>query len=219
MTREHRFSWPVRRLALLGLAGVAVFGAAIIALHLTGSGVDWTSDYVSDLANQPFGWLFMVGAFVHGWGNLALTLALRGALRPGPLRTWSVLLFGLAAVGILLAALFPIEAPGQAPNLPGQIHRGAASLAFALELAALFVFSAAFRRQLDWRRQRAASLVLSVIAATAVTAFVIAIQLDIAPGLAERVALAVFLVWEVWACLQVIRPHQKPEPDLKHSYP
>ena len=75
MTREHRFSWPVRRLALLGLAGVAVFGAAIIALHLTGSGVDWTSDYVSDLANQPFGWLFMVGAFVHGWGNLALTLA------------------------------------------------------------------------------------------------------------------------------------------------
>ena len=115
--------------------------------------------------------------------------------------------------------MFPIEAPGQAPNLPGQIHRGAASLAFALELAALFVFSAAFRRQLDWRRQRAASLVLSVIAATAVTAFVIAIQLDIAPGLAERVALAVFLVWEVWACLQIIRPQQKPEPDLKHSYP
>ena len=212
MIREYTFSWPVRRLALLGLSGVAVFGAAIIALHLTGSGVDWTDGYVSDLANQPFGWLFMGGAFVHGWGNLALTLALRGALRPGPLRTWAVLLFGLASAGILLAALFPIEAPGQAPNVPGQIHRGAASIAFALELAALFVFSAAFRRQRAWRRWRAVSLALSAIAATAVTAFVLAIQLDIAPGLAERVALAIFLVWEIWACVQIIRPQQKPEP-------
>ncbi|MAZ05070.1 DUF998 domain-containing protein [uncultured Marinobacter sp.] len=209
MAREYTFSWPVRRLALLGLAGVAVFGTSIIALHLTGSGVGWTDDYVSDLANQPFGWLFMVGGFAHGGGNLALALGLRGALRPGRWRTWAVTLLGLASVGILLVALFPVEAPGQAPSVSGQLHRAAASTAFALELAALFVFSAAFRRQRVWRRRRAVSLALSAIAATALTVFVIAIQLDIAPGLAERVALAVFLVWEVWAGVQIIRPQQK----------
>ena len=93
--------------------------------------------------------------------------------------------------------------------MSGQLHRAAASTAFALELAALFVFSAAFRRQRVWRRRRAVSLALSAIAATALTVFVIAIQLDIAPGLAERVALAVFLVWEVWAGVQIIRPQQK----------
>jgi len=208
MIREYTFSWPVRRLALLGLSGVAVFGMSIIVLHLIGSGVDWTREYVSNLANQPYGWLFIAGAFIHGWGNLALNLGLRGALRPGRLRTWAVLLFGLASVGILLAALFPIEPSGQPPDVPGLIHRVAASTAFALELAGLFVYSAVFGRQRVWRHQRAFSLALSVTAATAVTVFVIAIQLDIAPGLAERAALAVFLVWEIWACLQIIRPQQ-----------
>lgn len=204
MMRKYAFSWPVRRFGLLGLSGIAVFGSSIIVLHLTSSGIDCTRDYVSDLANHPSGWLFMGGTFVHGWGNLALTLGLRGALRPGPLRTWAVLLFGLAAAGILLTGLFPVDAPGQAPSVSGQIHRAAASTAFALELAALFVFSTAFGRQRAWRRKRTVSLILSMAAAAALTGFVITVQLDIAPGLAERVALAVFLVWEIWAGVQLI---------------
>lgn len=205
MIREYTFSWSVRRFGLLGLSGLAVFVSSIIVLHLTGSGVDWTRDYVSNLANQPLGWVFMAGAFVHGCGNLALTLGLRGALRPGRLRSWAVLLFGLAAVGILLTALFPIDAPGQTPGISGRIHRGAASASFALELAALFVFSAAFGRQRRWHRQRAVSLALSVAAAVALTVFVIAMQLEMAPGLAERVALAIFLVWEIWIGIRLVR--------------
>lgn len=203
MIREYAFPRPVRRFGLLGLFGLVAFVSSLIVLHLTGSGIDWTHGYVSNLANQPLGWVFMVGAFVHGWGNLALTLGLRGALRPGRLRSWAVLLFGLAAGGILLAAVFPIDAPGQGPSVSGRIHRSAASATFALELAALFVFSAAFGHQRRWRRQRRVSLTLSACAAVALTAFVIAIQLDVVPGLAERVALAIFLVWEIWACVQL----------------
>lgn len=30
-------------------------------------------------------------------------------------------------------------------------------------------------------------------------------QLDVAPGLAERVALAIFLAWEIWVAMQLIR--------------
>ena len=205
MIQAYAFPGSVRRCGLLALLGLVAFIASIIVLHLTGSGIDWTHQYVSNLANQPLGWVFMAGAFVHGWGNLALTLGLRGALRPGRLRTWAVLLFGLAALGILLAALFPIEAPGQLPSVSGRVHRSAASATFALELAALFVFSAAFGRQCRWRRRRAVSLALSASAAVALTAFVIAIQLDVAPGLAERVALAIFLVWEIWISVQLIR--------------
>ena len=206
MIRAYAFSGLPRRYGLLALLGLVVFMASIIVLHLTGSATDWTDQYVSDLANQPLGWVFMVGSLMHGWGNLALTLGLRGALRPGRLRTWAVVLFGLAALGILLVALFPIDAPGQPPSVSGQVHRAAASAAFALELAALFVFSAAFGRQRLWRRQRAFSLALSVSAAVALTAFVIAIQLDVAPGLAERAALAILLVWEIWISVHLIRP-------------
>ncbi len=191
---------------MLGLLGVVAFVSSLVVLHLMSTGIDWIRDYVSNLANEPLGWVFVGGAFVHGWGNLALTLGLRGALHPGRLRTWAVLLFGLAAVGILLAALFPVDPPGQIPTATGRIHRSAASAAFMLELAALFVFSVAFGRHRPWRRQRAVSLVLSVSAAVAMTAFVIAIQVNVAPGLAERAALTIFLVWEIWAGFQLIRP-------------
>ncbi len=206
MTREGVFPWPVRLYGLLGLLGVVAFVSSLIVLHLMSTGIDWMRHYVSNLANEPLGWVFVSTAFVHGWGNLALTLGLRGTLHPGRLRTWAVLLFGLAAVGILLAALFPADPIGQIPSTTGRIHRAAASAIFMLELAALFVFSVAFGRHRRWRRQQAVSLVLSVGAAVAITVFVIAIQVDVAQGLAERAALAVFLIWELWAGFQLIRP-------------
>ncbi len=202
---EPAFSPAVRWFGLLGLVGLVAFASSLIVLHLTSSNIDLMDHYVSNLANQPLGWVFMAGAFVHGWGNLALTLGLRAALNPGGLRTWAVLLFGLAALGILLAAVFPIDAPDQVPGVSGRIHRSAASATFALELAALFVFSSAFGRDRRWRRQRVVSLVLAVCATVAIISFVIAIQLDVAPGLAERIAMLVLLVWEIWVSIQLIR--------------
>ncbi len=200
------FPRSARRYGLLGLLGVLVFLSSLIIVHLTSPGIDWLRDYVSNLANEPLGWLFVTSVFVHGWGNLALALGLRRAIRPGRLRNWAVVLFGLAAAGILLAALFPIDPPGQAPTTIGRLHRASASATFMLELAAVFLFSIAFRHDLRWHRQQAVSMALSVMAAIAVMAFVIAIQIDIAPGLAERVALAILLVWEIWVSIQVIRP-------------
>jgi len=195
----------VRLFGLLGLLGVIVFGSSLTMVHIAGTGIDWMHDYVSNMANEPFGWVFIAGAFVHGWGNLALTMGLRGALHPERLRAWAVLFFGLAAVGILLAALFPVDSPDQIPTMTGQVHRIVASATFMFELIALFVFSIAFRRNRHWHRQQAVSFVLSVSAAVAMTAFIIAIQVDVAPGLAERTALVILLVWEIWVCFQLIR--------------
>ncbi|MFQ6004177.1 MAG: DUF998 domain-containing protein [Woeseia sp.] len=206
MTNEKTFPLSLRHYGLLGLFGALVFVTSLIVLHLMSTDIDWNNHYVSDLANEPRGWLFVGGAFVHGLGNLALTLGLRGALRPGRLRAWAVVLFGLSAVGILLAALFPVDPPNQAPSLTGRVHRSIASAAFVLELGALFIFYAAFGRHRRWRRQRAVSLVLSVSAAVTLMAFAAAIQMDVAPGLMERMALAIFLVWELWASVQLIQP-------------
>lgn len=78
MVTEYAFPRSVRRFGKLGLLGLLVFGSSIIVLHLIGSDIDLTGHYVSNLANMPFGWIFMSGAFVHGWGNLALTMGLHG---------------------------------------------------------------------------------------------------------------------------------------------
>jgi len=209
------FPWQVRFYGLLGLIGIVVFMTSLIVLHRVSSDIDWVRDFVSNLANEPYGWLFAGGGFVHGLGNLAVSLGLRRALQPERLRAWAVVLLGLAAVGILVATLFPIDPPGQLRSITGRVHLAAASATFMLELAALFVFSVVFGRQRRWQRHRAASMALSVTAAIALAIFFLAIQVDVAPGLAERTALLVFLVWEIWICFQLIRPAGKLGPGTR----
>lgn len=203
-TTDATFPWPVRLGGLVGLAGVGTFLISLFALHFFGGDIDWMGDYVSNLANGPYGWLFFVGTYVHGWGNLALGLGLYGALRPDQLRSWGVWLFSVAAAGILLTALFPTDPPGEIVTVTGFIHRTAASTGFMFELAAAFVFTLAFQRQRRWCRQYKASLILSVSAAIAVLLYVIAIQLGVAQGLAERVALAILMGWELWAIYHLV---------------
>ncbi len=205
MIRENIFPRSVRIYGLLGLLGVVVLITSLVIVHSKITNFDWMNEYVSNLVNEPLGWIFIIGTLVHGCGNLALTMGLRGALRPGRLRTWATLIFGLAAFGILLAALFPIDAPDSALSLTGGIHRAVASATFTLELAAFFIFTLEFRRDRRWHRHQAVSLVLSISAAIAMMMFVIAIQVEVAPGLAERIALAIFLAWELWVCFQLIR--------------
>lgn len=206
MIEKNVFSWQVRLYGLLGLLGLVTFLISLIVLHLnlTNTDIDWMRYYVSYLANEPLGWVFIAGTLVHGLGNLALAMGMHGALPPGRLRTWGVVLFALAAVGVLLAALFPIDSPDQALSTAGRIHRTAASATFSLELAALFVFSTAFGRHHYWRRQRVVSRTLAISAAVAMSMFVIALQLDVVPGLAERVALSVYLLWEFWIAVQLV---------------
>jgi len=207
MNSEYAFPWAVRCYAWLGVTGILAFVSSLVIVHLTGNDFDWMRDYVSQLANEPLGWVFITGAFIHGWGNLALTVALRAALPPDEdLRTWAIMLFSLAALGILIAALFPVDPSGQLATTTGRIHRSAASLTFFSELGALFVFSIVFGRLPHWRSLQPVSLILSVCAAIAMVLFIIAMQVDVAPGLTERVALSTLLAWEIWICYQLLRP-------------
>lgn len=189
----------------LGLFGIGVFLSSLIVIHLTSPGIDWLDEYVSNLANTPSGWIFIAGTFVHGLGNLALATGLRKALQPAELRNWAVVLFGLAAVGILLTGIFPMDPQGQELTTTGRLHRTFASAAFMIELAALFVFSIVFRHDPGWQRQHKTSVLLAVTAAATLMIFIIALQIGLASGLAERAALAVFLGWEIWACIQLLR--------------
>jgi len=190
-----------RRYGQIGL----VFLASLLFLHLLSANFDWTRQLVSDMANEPLGLLFVSGTFVHGWGNLSLAFGLRATLKRGPLRALGVALYSLAALGIMTAALFPIDAVDQASTLTGRIHRSAAGGGFLLELVALFVFTVAFGRQQPWREYRVISLLLSVIAAVALTALVFGMQTNVLQGVFERLVLAVFLTWGILVALRLMR--------------
>ena len=190
---------------LIGLIGVAVFTSSLVILHMAGTDIDWTRHYVSSFANGPLGWVFVWGALVHSVGNLALTLGLRRSLDPGPLRASAVVLLGLAAAGIGIVALIPVDSAVSSPTLAGFAHRVALGVSLPVELVALFLFSIAFRRDRRWRRHSRPSFMLSTIAATALSGFLLAVLLNQAPAVGERLALASVMAWEFWAAFHVVR--------------
>lgn len=204
MEADGNISRTVRICSLAGLGGATIFLLSLIWQHLELPSFDWLGEYASDLANRPSGWLFALGMFAHGLGNLALAQALRLTLDPGRLRKWGVGLFSLAAAAMILTALFPTEPSGAVASLVGMMHRAAASLAFFAELAAFYVFGIAFQSSRSWRSHHRTSLFLAVLSTLSLMVFVIANQLDIAPGLAERIALASFIGWELWAIYHLL---------------
>lgn len=159
-----------------GLFGVSAFLLSLFVLHLLGPKVDVTRHYVSEFANGPIGWLFIGAAAVHGTGNLALSVGLRRSLGGSGIAASAAMLFGVAATGIIIAAFFPTDGTGQARTAVGEVHRLATMTSFAIELFALFLFSAAFLASAVWRSLAALSFTWSAIATAMVAWLVYAVS-------------------------------------------
>ena len=190
-----------------GLLGASVFLLALLALHAASPGVDWIRHhYVSDFATGPLGVLFVVAVVMHGAGNLALGAGLFSATRPASARTVAaVVLFETAAVGIVVAGLFPVDVTGAPRTVAGLAHRAVVAVSFPAELAAISLFSSAFAQHPYWRQASGPSLALSSTGAFGLAVFLLAVFLDRWPALAERLTLAAFLAWELWVAFQLTR--------------
>ena len=189
-----------------GLAGVGGFLVSLVGVQLASPDIDWIRyHYVSDFATGPLRWIFIPAVVVHGGANLALGWGLRSSLHPSGIRRWAVILFSVAAAGIAASALLPVDAADSARTANGLAHRVVVNVSFPSELAALFLFSAAFAGDPRWRRRTRASFVMSSTAAVALAALLLAVLVNRWPALAERLALASFMTWELWAALQLMR--------------
>ena len=200
-------------LGFLGLFGVIVFLIVIIFLHLVQADINWSVHYISDFANGPYGFLFLIAVLVHSIGNTALVYGLFKCLGSHSFREWASILFGAAAAllfggaafGILVAGIFPTDPSGSPSSSIGLIHGLATAVSFPLELAAFFLFSSAFSRSSGWQMHGRFPFVLSILAAIGLSLFFVTVLINWMPGLGERIALASFLLWEVWAAWHLTR--------------
>lgn len=196
---------PVALVALgaAGAAGALAFLATLVSLHLLDPGIRVVADYVSDYANGPYGGLFATSVVVHGAGNLAMAAGLWRALGDTRAARQGAVLLGLAAVGLVAGGVFPTDPPESPATWVGVVHRTAASTSFAVELLALVVLVPAFRDRPLWRGHALLTRVLSIPAGLALAWLVVAIAKGWPPGLPERLALAIFLAWELWTGLRL----------------
>lgn len=194
-------SWQ-RQIFLLGLLGAtAAFSFLVLLIFMHGLRPDLSAigSYVSDYANGRYGILFRSALVVHGLGNLATACGLASVFASSRSGRYGAILFGTAALGIILGGLFSIDPTNAPRTIAGTIHSIVASVSFPIEAAALVCLSLAFSAAVG---SRPLSLITAAAAAGSITALawlLVSVKMGSVPGLAERVVFAVLLPWEILA--------------------
>jgi hypothetical membrane protein len=141
---------------------------------------------------------------MHGFGNLAITggLFLVASSRIGKA---AATLFGLAAIGVLAAGIFPTDPLESARTTVGTIHAVSAFAAFPIEAVALLAFALAFRRQPSWTSFVRPTVGAALLSIVFLLWLLIATTRGYEPGLAERASFMILMAWEILAGLRLAR--------------
>jgi hypothetical protein len=194
-----------RRVAgFVTVAGVAVFAAGTLSLHLLQPQLSPLDEAVSYYVHGAHGWLLTLGLLALGAGSLALGLGLASGARGRGSRPGRRLVL-LWAACVLIGGVFRADPPGswdRPPSLSGMIHGNAALLAFiALPIGALCL-ARSFAEDARWRPH--ARLLRALAVACLVTLVLFAASLapvfvrpgpPILLGASERLLLAVYAAW------------------------
>ncbi|HEX2474801.1 MAG TPA: DUF998 domain-containing protein, partial [Lacipirellulaceae bacterium] len=89
--------------------GIAIFTAAMIALHAFQPGLSPLDEAMSYYVHGRQGWLTTLGLVALGVGSSALTIALS---IHGMQSFWGILLLAIWSIGALLGGIFSADPPG-----------------------------------------------------------------------------------------------------------
>jgi hypothetical protein len=184
-----------RQFAALTMAFESWFVLALIALHLLRPDLAPSRTMISRYAVGPHGSL-MTSAFVAAaLGDLMLLL---GLLRVGPsarsARVAEVLL-GIAVVGLLTSAVFPMDVSPALATLTGRIHEASFMVNVPCSLLATLLLSTSFGSDARWRpfRRTAWALTLAVVVAFGLQVVTIVVRSNY--GVANKIYVASAVSW------------------------
>jgi Protein of unknown function (DUF998) len=198
--------------ALISVVAGGTFVLLLGSLHVVQPELDPRWRFISEYALGRAGWL-MTAAFVTlAVSLLAAVVALARAVRTWPGRVGLVLLV-VAAVGVLVAAVFPtdpITAPVEAQTTAGRLHNLGASLDWSPVGMLLLAWS--LGRTTTWRPWRTRLLVAAAVPAVLTLVFTGAAAAaggHFGPGtyagLVGRLMLASYLGWFVTVAVALHR--------------
>jgi len=204
----------VRPLGLAGTAGAALFLAVLAALHVLRPDLGIASAMVSDYANGRYGGWFTAALVGHGAGNVALAAGLGIRLAPSRLGRLGSIVLGVAATGVLAAAVFPTDPEGAPRTTTGAIHGAVATGSFPLEVVALLLLAWALARTAEPVAARLTGG-LAALAGLALGWLGVALSRQDPAGVPERLVLVSLAVWELSAALWLLRAGRRAPGDSR----
>ena len=181
-------------LAWVGIAGTAFFILAVTALHFLRPDYNPVTRFISEFAVGRYGYVMTIAFFALGLGSLALALGIRGGVAPSRAKSAGSLLLGMWGIGVFLAGIFPTDLQGSPATTAGTIHNTASLISFVVLIAAIFLSSRGFKRDLAWTSYHAPSLVMGFAALVTFVLFFISFTSGWL-GIGQRAFAAVILLW------------------------
>ena len=184
-----------RQIATLAVAFESWFVIALIALHILRPDLALSRTMISRYAVGPYGGI-MTSAFVAA--AAADLMLLLGLLRVGPpvrsARAAEVLL-GIAVVGLLTSAVFPMDVPPAPPTLAGSIHEASFMVNVPCSLIAPLLLAMSFGSDVRWHPFRRTAWALSLVQIVAFVLQVVTIVVRSNYGVANQLFVASMVIW------------------------
>ena len=184
----------VARIATFTIVGIAYFLIAVIELHFLRPDYNPVRRLVSEYAVGPYAFLMTSAFIAMSLGSLALVIGLFQNLS----RTWLswIGLFFIAvwAVGIFIAAIFPVGDRIVLGTPSGYIHYRASVMSFFSLVFAALLLSWHFKQDERWSSFHRPAVILSVLILLALIGFFLSANRAYS-GFSQRILISMFLIW------------------------
>ena len=191
-----------RRAAQVSIAATFYFLIAAATAQLVVTRYNFFSDYISDYAVGPMGWIYGSAFWASTIGCVSLAVALVQLVPPAALSRAGVVLMLLMGLTFLIDFFFPTDilAPGQLPvTLAGSIHLIDATVGWILFPVSAILLTSHFKRDPYWRTGYVPLITLggSAIFTLGLLLIVARVKVPIA-GLVEKCFILDRNVWSLW---------------------
>jgi hypothetical protein len=187
-----------------GVAGIGplLFFAIATAEGFLRTGYDPIAHPISALALGPRGWIQEANFALLAASLFSFAAVLRTELRPGMASVAGPSIFIVMTLGIVMAGIFTMDAPGAAPTPVGQLHVMGGFLFFPWMPVALLLVARRFRRDARWRPYFTYTLATGLLCLATIVFFLLFVgpppsprPLSALAGLVQRLQLLPFFTW------------------------
>lgn len=214
MTAPQADDPVTRALGVVALIGVAAFAIACGAAQILRTDYSVLRTPLSFYVLGPYGSVVEASYFLLECGLVALGVGWYRALDRNARSAAPLLLFVIGAVALGVTAAEFTDVPDLPPTLHGFVHIFAAATTFICVTVAMLL--QAWRLRLDprWRPRFKSAFALAAI--TFVALWIYALVKPIPRGLAEKVVVALILLWLWRAAWWLARGDRRPRPGKRH---
>jgi len=211
-----------RRLIIPGVIVPIFLNVVTTVDALTRPGFNPFRHWISHQSLGERGWIGTWNLLISGLLICVFAIGIKKTIRSGKGSVWGPILIGTYGLGLLLAAMFPID-PGLdwPPGVPasrtasGSVHDLAGALVFGSLTAVCFVMSRRFKNDPQWKGWRTYSIVSGAavfIAFVLCSVFVAMDYSNVMPGapsgLLERISMVAGNLWILLFTVRLLNAKQ-----------